>query len=40
MMASSSFLSFIVLLALGITILTPIILIVLFVRDWKRGEQW
>lgn len=40
MMASSGFLAFIVIVALCLSVLTPIILIGLFIRDWKRGEQW
>jgi len=40
MIASSGFLSLIVTIALGMAVLTPIILISLFIRDWKRGEQW
>lgn len=40
MMASSSFLSFIVTVALSLSVLTPVILISLFIIDWKRGEQW
>ena len=27
-------------LRLGITALTPVVLSVLFIKNWKRGEQW
>lgn len=40
MIASVELLSFLVVSALVLTIATPIILIVLFIRDWKRGSQW
>lgn len=39
-MASVALLSILVTTALVITVFTPIILIVLFIRDWKRGIQW
>ena len=40
MIASSGLLSLLVTIALAMAALTPIILIILFIRDWKRGEQW
>jgi len=39
-MASVDLLSILVTTALVITVFTPVILIVLFIRDWKRGIQW
>ena len=40
MMASVGLLSFLVVSALLLTVATPVILIVLLIRDWKRGSQW
>lgn len=40
MIASVELLSFLVSAALILTVATPIILIVLLIRDWKRGTQW
>lgn len=40
MTASVSVLSALVSVALFITILSPIVLIIFLVLDWKRGEQW
>lgn len=40
MTASVDFLSSLVSVALFITMLSPIVLIVFLIRDWKRGEQW
>lgn len=39
-MISLSAFSTLVLCALGIVILTPALLLVLMIRDWKRGELW
>lgn len=40
MIASSGFLSVLVTIALAVTIVSPIILIVLWIRDWKKGQLW
>jgi hypothetical protein len=40
MMATVGFLKAMVLLALSVTILTPIILLVIWIRDWMRKELW
>lgn len=40
MMISLGALSTLVICALGIAILTPVLLIILVVRDWKRGVLW
>ncbi|WP_455219459.1 hypothetical protein [Kaarinaea lacus] len=40
MTASVSFLSMLVSTALLITMVSPIVLIIFLIRDWKRGEQW
>ena len=40
MTASVGVLSALVSVALFITILSPIVLIIFLVLDWKRGEQW
>jgi len=40
MIVSVELLTFLVTSALILTIATPIILIVLLIRDWKRGNQW
>lgn len=32
--------STLVICALSIVILTPVLLIALMIRDWKRGELW
>ena len=40
MMASTEFLTLLVSGALLLTFFTPIILIVLLVRDWRKGTQW
>ena len=26
--------------ALGITVITPLVLLILFIRDWKKGQLW
>ena len=39
-MASAGFLTVLVSSALLLTVFTPIILIVLFIRDWRSGNQW
>jgi len=40
MMASAGFLTVLVSSALLLTVFTPIILIILFIRDWRNGSQW
>lgn len=40
MTASAGFLSILVGLALLATMVSPILLIVFLIRDWKRGQQW
>jgi len=39
-MFSAGFLQFLVLLGLVWTLLGALLLIVLLIRDWKRGELW
>jgi hypothetical protein len=40
MSVSVSMLSFLVGSALSITIAAPVVLMALFVRDWKKGDLW
>lgn len=40
MIVSSGFLSVMVGIALSVTIAAPIILIVLWIKDWKKGQLW
>jgi hypothetical protein len=40
MIVSSGFLSVMVMLALLITVAAPIVLIVLWFIDWKKGRLW
>ena len=40
MMASLSFLQVMVLVALSVTMVTPIMLLILWFRDWMRKELW
>jgi uncharacterized protein YoxC len=40
MTASLGFFSALVSIALVITVISPIVLIIFLIRDWKRGEQW
>ncbi len=40
MMASAEFLNWLVYPALFITLLSPVILLLLLVRDWKRRTLW
>lgn len=40
MTASVGFLSMLVGIALLITMVSPVVLIIFLIRDWKRGEQW
>lgn len=39
-MISASALTILVFLGLGLTALTPLLLLALLMRDWKRGELW
>jgi uncharacterized protein (DUF2062 family) len=40
MIVSSGFLSVMVSIALAVTIIAPILLIVLWISDWKKGQLW
>jgi len=40
MTASTELLRILVLAATTVTTVAPVILLVLFVRDWKRGRLW
>jgi hypothetical protein len=40
MTASTEFLTLLVSIALLATMISPIVLIIFLVRDWKRGQQW
>lgn len=40
MTASVGFFTILVSLALVITMISPILLILFLIRDWRRGEQW
>lgn len=40
MSVSVGFLSIMVTAALLLTILAPIVLLILWLRDWKRGQIW
>lgn len=39
-MISTGALAALVYIALGVTVLTPILLLVLVFLDWKRGQLW
>lgn len=39
-MISVTALAALVYIALGLTALTPLLLLALVIRDWKRGELW
>ncbi|MEJ2143350.1 MAG: hypothetical protein P8Y24_13565 [Gammaproteobacteria bacterium] len=40
MIASSGFISVMVSIALMVTIIAPIVLIILWLKDWKKGQLW
>ena len=40
MIVSSTFLSVLVGIALTVTIAAPVILMVLWIKDWKKGQLW
>jgi uncharacterized protein (DUF2062 family) len=40
MIVSSGFLSVMVMLALLITMAAPIVLIIIWFMDWKKGQLW
>lgn len=40
MIASQGFLSVVVLLALAVTMAAPLLLAILWVRDWKKRQLW
>lgn len=40
MTASTAFLSTLVTIMLGFTVLSPIVLVWLLIRDWRKGTLW
>lgn len=40
MLVSADFLTVLVSVALGLSSLTPLVLIVFFIRDWIKGKIW
>jgi hypothetical protein len=40
MIISAGFLGIMVTIALAVTIIAPIILMVLWIKDWKEGQLW
>jgi len=40
MIVSSVFLKVIVMIGLVITIAAPVLLIVMWIKDWKKGQLW
>ena len=40
MIVSSGFLNVMVTIALTVTIIAPIVLIILWIKDWKKGQLW
>ena len=40
MIVSSGFLSTMVGIALAITVIAPVILVILWIRDWIKGQLW
>lgn len=40
MMVSSGFLSAMVTLALAVTIIAPIVLLILWIKEWVKGQLW
>lgn len=40
MIVSSGFLAVMISIALVVTIIAPIILIILWFKDWKEGQLW
>jgi hypothetical protein len=40
MIVSAGFLKIMVGIALVVTIAAPVILIILWIRDWKKGQLW
>lgn len=40
MIISSGFLSVMVIVGLVVTIVAPVMLIVLWINDWKKGQLW
>jgi hypothetical protein len=40
MIVSSLFLKIIVMIGLLITIAAPVLLIVMWIKDWKKGQLW
>lgn len=40
MIVSSLFLKIIVIIGLLITIAAPVLLIIMWIKDWKKGQLW
>lgn len=40
MIAGKAFLSLVVLIALAVTMAAPLILAILWIRDWKQRQLW
>lgn len=40
MIVSSGFLAIMISIALAVTIIAPIVLIILWIKDWKEGQLW
>jgi hypothetical protein len=40
MIVSSAFLSIMVSVALALTIIAPIVLIILWIKDWNKNQLW
>jgi hypothetical protein len=40
MIVSSLFLKIIVMIGLLITIAAPVLLIIMWIKDWKKGQLW
>jgi hypothetical protein len=40
MMISAAALAWLVGMATSITVLVPVVLVILWIRDWKKGQLW
>ncbi len=40
MIVSSGFLGFMVSIALAVTVIAPVVLIILWIKDWIKGQLW
>lgn len=40
MIVSSGFLATMVIVGLAVTITAPVMLIILWIKDWKKGQLW